>query len=50
MVSMIPVFGGGRLTTSALEEGRREGMLLVYSNQANSAGHLAIYKVALRYQ
>lgn len=39
-----------RLTITALEEGRREGMLVMYSNGANSAGHLAIYKVVLRYQ
>lgn len=40
---------GGDSPSLPLEEGRREGMLVMYSNGANSAGHLAIYKVVLRY-
>lgn len=45
-----PAFWGEPLAISGLEEGGREGLLVVHSNWANSAGHHAIYKVVLRYQ
>lgn len=41
---------GGWHTIATLMEGERKGTLVMYSNRANSAGHLAIYKVVLRYQ
>lgn len=44
------LLSAGEFAMAASGGGRRERMLVVYSNGANSAGHLAIHKVVLRYQ